>query len=71
MANLPAPYAIIAISPRSPAPFQKSIPSAIIEEGIGLYSSFINRAKWRKELIADSFPSKFPKKGKNGFAYSA
>ena len=59
------------MSPRSPAPFQKSSPSAMIELGIGLNSGLIYFAKCRNELMADSFPAKFPKKGKKGLAYSA
>jgi hypothetical protein len=36
-ANRAAPYAIIAWSPRSPAPCHVPVPSAMIELGIGLY----------------------------------
>ena len=53
--------AIIAPSPRSLAPCQVPTPSEIIELGIGRYSSFINRAKWRKEFKADSLPISYPR----------
>lgn len=64
-------YAIIAASPRSPAPFQMSSPSAMIELGIGRYSAFMKRAKWRNALSADRFPMSYPSIGKKGLTYSA